>query len=74
MKIAFFDTKPYDKPAFDKFGAQFGVRFKYYETKLTEDTAELAHDCDGVCAFVNDTVNSAVIDKLNQLGVKVLAL
>ena len=22
MKIAFFDTKPYDKPSFEKFGAE----------------------------------------------------
>ena len=74
MKIAFFDTKPYDKPSFDKYGEQHGVEFKYFETKLNEDTAELAHGFDGVCAFVNDTVNAEVIDKLHELGVKVLAL
>jgi D-lactate dehydrogenase len=74
MKIAFFDTKPYDKPSFDKYGEQHGVEFKYFETKLNEDTAELAHGFDGVCAFVNDTVNAEVIDKLYALGVKVLAL
>ena len=74
MKIAFFDTKPYDKPSFDKYGEQHGVEFKYFEAKLNEDTAELAHGFDGVCAFVNDTVNAEVIDKLHELGVKVLAL
>ena len=74
MKIAFFDTKPYDKPSFDKYGEKHGVEFKYFETKLNEDTAELAHGFDGVCAFVNDTVNAEVIDKLHELGVKVLAL
>ena len=74
MKIAFFDTKPYDKPSFDKYGEQHGVEFKYFEAKLNEDTAELAHGFDGVCAFVNDTINAEVIDKLYSLGVKVLAL
>ena len=74
MKIAFFDTKPYDKPSFDKYGEQHGVEFKYFETKLNEDTAELAHGFDGVCVFVNDTVNADVIDKLYSLGVKVIAL
>ena len=74
MKIAFFDAKPYDKPSFDAFGAQSGVQYKYFETKLTEDTVELAHDCDGVCVFVNDTVNAAVIDKLAEMGVKIIAL
>ena len=33
MKIAFFDTKPYDRPAFDAYGNAHGVQFKYFETK-----------------------------------------
>lgn len=74
MKIAFFDTKPYDKPAFDKFGAENGIKFKYFETKLNEDTVDLANGYDGVCAFVNDTVNAAVIDRLCELGVKLIAM
>ena len=74
MKFAFFDTKPYDKPSFDKFGELAGISFKYFETKLNEDTVELADGFDGVCVFVNDTVNSAVIDRLFELGVRVIAL
>jgi len=74
MRIAFFDTKPYDKPSFDRFGKMNGVSFKYFETKLNEDTAELANGFDGVCVFVNDTVNAAVIDKLCEMGVKLVAL
>ena len=74
MKIAFFDTKPYDRPAFDRYGDEHGITFKYYETKLNEDTVELAHGFDGVCIFVNDTVNAAVIDQLCAFGVRVIAL
>lgn len=74
MKIAFFDTKPYDKPSFDKYGKEYGVEFKYFETKLNEDTVDLAHGFDGVCAFVNDTVNAKVIDKLCDMGIKTVAL
>jgi len=74
MKIAFFDTKPYDKPSFEKYGKEYGVSFKYFETKLNEDTVELAGGYDGVCVFVNDTVNAAVIDRLAELGVKIVAL
>ena len=74
IKIAFFDTKPYDKPSFEAYGKTNGVEFKFFETKLNEDTAELANGFDGVCAFVNDTVNAAVIDRLNEMGVNVLAL
>ena len=74
MKVAFFDTKTYDVPSFEKFGKTNDICFKFYETKLNEDTAELARDCEAACVFVNDTVNAAVIDRLCELGVKVLAL
>ena len=74
MRIAFFDTKPYDKPSFDKYGEKYGIDYKYYETKLNEDTVDLAQGYDGVCVFVNDTVNEVVIDRLAEMGVKVLAL
>lgn len=72
MKFAFFDTKPYDKEAFLPYSDK--VEFKFFETKLTIDTAELAAGCDGVCIFVNDTADSAVIDRLYELGVKYIAL
>ncbi len=74
MKIAFFDTKPYDRPSFDKYGEEYGVEFKYFETKLNADTVELAQGYDGVCAFVNDTVDRPVIDRLEAMGIKILAL
>ncbi|MBR5538483.1 MAG: 2-hydroxyacid dehydrogenase [Clostridia bacterium] len=74
MKIAFFDTKPYDVPSFEKYGKENGISFKYFEAKLNEDTADLAHGYDGVCVFVNDTVNAAVIDRLCEMGVKIVAL
>lgn len=74
MKVAFFDAKPYDKPSFEKYGEKYGIKFKFFETKLNEDTAELAHGYDAVCVFVNDTVDKAVIDKLADLGIKVLSL
>ena len=74
IKVAFYDTKPYDKPSFEHYGELHGVRFKYLETKLCEDTADLAKGCDAVCVFVNDTVNAAVIDRLYELGIKLIAL
>ena len=74
MKIAFFDAKPYDLPAFDAYAKEYGVIYKYFETKLNEDTVSLATGFDGVCVFVNDTVNATVIDKLCDLGVKIIAL
>ncbi len=74
MKIAFFDTKPYDIPGFDHHAAGTDLEIKYFETKLNEDTVSLAAGFDGVCVFVNDTVNEFVVNKLYEMGVKVIAL
>lgn len=73
MKVAFFDTKPYDVSSFEVYKKD-GVEFKFFETKLNTDTASLARGCDAVCVFVNDTVSREVIDILSDLSVNVLAL
>ncbi len=72
--VAFYDTKPYDKPSFEKYGEESGVSFRFFDAKLNGDTAELARGCDAVCVFVNDTVDAAVIDTLAAAGVKLVAL
>lgn len=74
MKLAFFDTKPYDIPGFDRYAVPVGIEVKYFEPNLNEDTVSLAAGFDAVCVFVNDTVNAAVVDKLYQLGIQVIVL
>ncbi len=74
IKVAFYDTREYDRPAFERFGTQQDISFRFLEAKLDEDTVELARDCDAVCVFVNDTVNAAVIEKLHAYGVRLIAL
>ena len=74
MKLAFFSTKPYEKAAFKEFEKNYGIQFKYIESRLTENTAVYAYGCDAVCAFVNDDINAAVIDELVSCGVKIVAL
>ena len=74
IQVAFFDAKAYDRPSFERCEREHDIRFRFLETKLNEDTAELARGCDAVCVFVNDTVNAAVIEKLHQCGVRLIAL
>lgn len=74
IRIAFFETKDYDKASFAQYEKEGETEFRFLETKLTEVTADLAKDCDAVCVFVNDNVNAAVIDKLCEYGVKIIAL
>ena len=74
MKLAFFDTKSYDIPGFDRYAVPAGIEIKYFEPNLDEDTASLASGYDAVCVFVNDIVNAAVVNKLYELGVKAILL
>ena len=74
IKVAFFDAKPYDITSFETYGKDHDMTFRFLETKLNEDTVELARGCDAVCVFVNDDVNAAVIDKLHEFGVRLIAL
>ncbi|MBQ8159698.1 MAG: 2-hydroxyacid dehydrogenase [Clostridia bacterium] len=74
MKVAFYDTREYDKPSFERYSEQKDMEFRFLETKLNEDTVELARGCNAVCVFVNDTVNAAVIDRLYEMGVRLIAL
>lgn len=74
IRVALFDAKAYDKPAFEHYGSLYDIKFRFLETKLNEDTVSLAADCEAVCVFVNDDVNAKVIDKLYESGVKLIAL
>lgn len=72
IKVAFFDTKPYDRTWFDALNTKYEL--VYFESKLNAQTAQLAKGCRGVCAFVNDDVSAAAINILHQNGVEVLAM
>lgn len=71
-KIAFFDTKPYDKIWFDEYNEEFDL--DYFEGKLTPKTCKLVKGYDGVIAFVNDDINRQVIDTMCEKHVPVLAM
>lgn len=71
-RIAFFDTKPYDREHFDKLNKSFDIH--YFEDKLSPETAALADGCRAVCAFVNDCLDSRVIEELVKRGVKLLLM
>ena len=74
IKIAFYDSKDYDKESFINSNVNDEFEITYLETRLSVDTYKLAEGCDVVCVFVNDDVNSEVIDKLHKMGVKLIAL
>lgn len=74
MKIAFFDTKEYDKKVFNKYNEKYGYDITYFESKLNSETALLAKGHDVVCIFVNDNADSEALKILEENGVKCVAL
>ena len=74
--VAFFDAKPYDQQSCDKLNSVRTPRYeiRYFESKLTAQTASLAAGCEAVCAFVNDVIDKEAIRALYELGVRVLVM
>lgn len=74
MKIAFFDTKDYDKELFDKFNENYNYEITYFESKLNKETAQFTKGFEVVCIFVNDVADKEVLKILEKNDVKILAL
>lgn len=74
MKIAFFGSRDYDIKWFEKANENFGFEIKFFRPNLTEDTVSLSRGYDAVCAFVNSEINSYVLDRMKDYGIKLLLM
>ncbi|GAB4375449.1 MAG: 2-hydroxyacid dehydrogenase [Spirochaetales bacterium] len=74
IRIAFFDTKPYDQEYFEAYRKQYGIEMKYFPVRLSADTARLAAGFQGVCAFVNDEIDGRTADILWEQRIPLIAL
>ncbi|KMQ51895.1 D-lactate dehydrogenase [Chitinispirillum alkaliphilum] len=74
VKIALFDSKPYDQEFFDTINQKYGYEIQYFPNRLSSETVALARDFDTICAFVNDNIDAKVITQLHESGTKLIAL
>ena len=74
IKIAFFDTKEYDKKIFNQYNKDYGYDITYFETTLNAETAPLTKGFDAVCVFVHDKVDKKTLKILKENGIKLIAL
>lgn len=74
MRIAFYGTKPYDKTWFEPLGKEYGFDIHFIELPCNHDTIGLAKGHDAVCIFVNDKMDTFMIDTLCEMGVKAILL
>ncbi|GAA5160416.1 2-hydroxyacid dehydrogenase [Viridibacterium curvum] len=74
MRIAVFDTHHYDENALSGANADFGHTLEFFEERLHDRTAELAQGFDAVCPFVNCRLTDKVLQRLHELGIKLVVL
>ncbi|MCM1496891.1 MAG: 2-hydroxyacid dehydrogenase [Clostridium sp.] len=75
MKILFYDATPYDKESFDKELNQYeGIEITYQEIDISLKTVSLARGYDAICAFVNSDLSEPVLNKLKEIGIKLILL
>jgi D-lactate dehydrogenase len=73
-KVAFFDSKPFERKAFEARNKEYGLELVFLEMKLNPQTAQFAKGMQAVCAFVNDKLNAACLEELHRQGVRMVAL
>jgi len=74
IATAVFDTKPYDREAFEQASANRGIDWRFLEFRLTKDSVSAAKNARAVCVFVNDQLNRPCLEALAGLGVELVAL
>lgn len=74
MKIVFYGTKPYDKKWFEPLGKDYGFDIRFTELPCNRDTVGMAKGYDAICIFVNDHVDSEMIDELYRMKVEAILL
>ncbi len=74
VKIAFFDTKPYDRETFSQVNTKYDFQIKFFKVHLSPESVVMAEGYDTVCAFVNDYITGDIINRLDEYGVRVIAL
>ncbi len=62
IKIAFFDTKPYDKDIFESVNSKYNFEIKYFKSHLTRDNIILTQNMDVIVVFVNDIITEDMVD------------
>lgn len=73
LPVAFFDTKSYDREYFTA-AADAALEFRFLEFRLAPANVATAEGARAVCCFVNDRLDRAALTRLQQAGVRHVAL
>ncbi len=73
-RLAVFSTKKWVVDSFNEINQKYKMEINFLESRMYEKTASLAKGYDAICVFVNDGVQTPVLEKLSDMGVKLIAL
>jgi D-lactate dehydrogenase len=74
IDAAFYDTKPYDRQYFGRGRNDDGIHWRFYDFRLSAETATTAKGARAVCVFVNDRLDRPCLETLVESGIKHIAL
>ncbi|MGH8048109.1 MAG: 2-hydroxyacid dehydrogenase [Chthoniobacterales bacterium] len=73
-RVAFFDTKSYDREYFERISAD-RLEVHYFKFALNEETADVVkHGVFAVCCFVHDQLDRHCLAELRRRGVRMVAM
>ena len=74
IEVAVYDTRLYDRKSLESAEGNRKIGWRFYDFRLSAETAVTAEGAKAVCIFVNDHANRACLEVLAQKGVRLLAL
>ncbi len=74
MRIAFYDTKSYDRDYFGRSAGAARLEWHFHEFRLSSATAGTASGAEAVCVFVNDRLDRDCLETLSGCGVRLVVL
>jgi D-lactate dehydrogenase len=74
MKVAVFNTKPYDRTFLNQINSKYHHELNFLTPRLDKETVNLARGFPAICVFVNDILERQVIESLANYGTNLIAL
>ncbi len=74
MRTIVFSSKSYDKEFLTEANSNAGHEMVFVDVPADPQTVVLARGFEAACVFVNDELNSKVLNALHQEGIKMIAL
>jgi len=73
VRILVYNARSFEQPYFERANLD-RHDLSFIEPRLDRNTAPLAEGYEGVCAFTNDCLDEPCLQKLDELGVRLVAL